>query len=103
MYECLIKNARIIDGSGAESYTGTVAIDKDKIKIIPQGTTAEAKQEIDATGKVLCPGFIDAHTHGDMPLGQEFASFSKINQIHHVPLYGCAEAVQNLYSALCAT
>ncbi len=80
MYECLIKNARIIDGSGADSYTGTVAIDKDKIKIIPRGTPAEAKQEIDATGKVLCPGFIDAHTHGDMPLGQEFASFSKINQ-----------------------
>lgn len=80
MYDYLIKNAEIIDGSGAKSYTGSVAIDSDKIKIIPPGAVPEAKQVIDAKGKILCPGFIDAHTHGDMPLGQEFASFSKINQ-----------------------
>ena len=80
MLKYLIKNATIVDGSGAPAYQGTVGIEGEKIRLIPPGAPAEAEQVIDGTGKILSPVFIDAHTHGDMPLGREFASLARLNQ-----------------------
>ena len=77
MFKYIIRNAFIIDGSGAPTFPGDVGIDGDKIVLLPAGAEAEAVCEIDGTGKYLCPGFIDAHTHGDFPLGQDWASSRK--------------------------
>ena len=76
--DVLIKNAKIIDGSGAPAYPGSVGIQDGKI-IMAQGDE-EAKSVIDADGRVVCPGFIDAHSHGDLILGTEDAHLFKTTQ-----------------------
>ena len=68
--DVLIKNAKIIDGSGEPSYIGDVGIDRGKIVLQDLPETAELV--IDAKRRVLAPGFIDAHSHGDMAFGRDF-------------------------------
>ena len=74
----MIKNAHIIDGTGEPSYIGSVGIKSGKLVM---ATGAEAvRQVIDATGRYLTPGFIDAHSHGDFLLGTRNAHLFKTNQ-----------------------
>ena len=80
MFDVLIKNSKIIDGSGEKSFFGSIGIADGKIHLLPAHTDAEALREIDASGLCTCPGFIDAHSHGDISLGKDFASLSKISQ-----------------------
>lgn len=61
-YDLIIKNARIVDGTGNPWYRGDVAIDKGKIAAIGQ-FKGKSKNVIDAQGKTVSPGFIDIHTH----------------------------------------
>ena len=65
MYDILIKNACIADGTGNPMYHADVAVQGGKIVRIRPNLRAEATQVIDGTGKVLAPGFIDAHSHLD--------------------------------------
>jgi N-acyl-D-amino-acid deacylase len=62
-----IRNAQIVDGTGAPSFKGDVAVEGNKILAVGkfEGTAA---REIDAHGHVLSPGFIDIHTHYDPQL-----------------------------------
>ena len=76
--ELLIKNAMIIDGTGAPAYKGTVGIEHGKLKVDPECTDAD--RVIDAEGKYLAPGFIDSHSHGDGVYGTEFGNLCKIGQ-----------------------
>ncbi len=80
MFDYIIRKATVIDGTGAAPFISDVAIDGDKIVMLPAGNDAQAACEIDGTGKILSPGFIDAHTHGDFPLGQDWASITKLSQ-----------------------
>ncbi len=80
MYDLLIKNAMIIDGTGKPAFAGCVASEQGKIKVLPEGCGDEAKTVIDAKGMYVSPGFIDPHSHGDVPLGKTFNSVSKISQ-----------------------
>ena len=70
MPECdlLIKNARIVDGTGAPAFIGAVAVEGERISAVGRvegELKVDAKQVIDAKGLVVSPGFIDAHNHGD--------------------------------------
>ena len=67
MLDILITNGTLIDGSGAAAQKGCMGI-KDG-KLLHTVGTEEAKRIIDAKGAVVCPGFIDAHSHGDKLLG----------------------------------
>jgi len=58
-----IRNATIIDGSGAAGFQGDLAVTGDRITTI--GSAGRATREVDATGLVLCPGFVDTHSHDD--------------------------------------
>ena len=78
MLDVLIKNAKVIDGSGAPAYSGSVGIENGKI-VLAQGDE-EAREVIDAKGRYVCPGFIDAHSHGDLILGTEDAHLFKTTQ-----------------------
>ena len=61
--DLLIKNARVVDGTGAPAYQGDIAIRGDTILRIAPRIDGAATKIVDARGKVLAPGFIDIHVH----------------------------------------
>lgn len=64
MYDLVIRNGTVVDGTGLPRYRADVGVSGDRIAAI--GRIAEkGKEEIDATGQVVTPGFIDGHTHMD--------------------------------------
>ncbi len=63
-YDLLIKNGTVVDGSGGASYRADVAVSDGKIAAIGK-INARAKQQIDAEGHIVAPGFVDGHTHMD--------------------------------------
>jgi N-acyl-D-amino-acid deacylase len=68
MYDIILRNGRIVDGSGLPWFTADVALLGDRIAAIGHFPKAVAPHDLDATGLVVAPGFIDAHVHGDLPL-----------------------------------
>ena len=64
-YDILIRNARVLDGSGNPWFSADVAVVSDRIAAIGDLATARAKRVIDAAGLYLTPGFIDIHSHAD--------------------------------------
>lgn len=66
-YDLLIKNAHILDGTGAPGFAGSLAVQDGKIAAIGDVSGA-ASRVIDAHGLTLAPGFIDIHTHMDAQL-----------------------------------
>ena len=64
-YDTLIKNGEVIDGSGARRYKADVAAVDGKIEAEIGNLGGTATRVIDATGRVVSPGFIDPHTHRD--------------------------------------
>ncbi len=64
MHDLVIRGGTIVDGSGSKPFQGDIAIDGGLISAI--GTIdAKGREEIDATGKIVTPGFVDVHTHYD--------------------------------------
>tara|TARA_B100000401_G_scaffold264229_1_gene179808 strand:+ start:2348 stop:3928 length:1581 start_codon:yes stop_codon:yes gene_type:complete len=65
MFDLLIKNGYIIDGSGQPRYKSDIGINGEKIVFIGDSNNKDSKRVIDANGLIVAPGFIDAHTHHD--------------------------------------
>ena len=65
MYDLLIKNGTVVDGTGAPRFQADVAVKDGKIARIAPEIAEEAETVIDARGLVVAPGFIDTHTHSD--------------------------------------
>ncbi len=64
-YDLIIRGATVIDGSGGASFLGDVGVNADTIAFIGDLSKAVAVKDIDATGLMLSPGFIDTHSHHD--------------------------------------
>lgn len=64
MHDLVIRNGTIVDGSGAPRFVGDVAIDGGLITAIGP-KLGKGREEIDATGKIVSPGWVDIHTHYD--------------------------------------
>jgi N-acyl-D-aspartate/D-glutamate deacylase len=64
MYDYLIKNATIVDGTGAAPFTGNIAVEDGKVVGVGN-VSGHAKETIDAEGAHATPGWIDVHTHYD--------------------------------------
>jgi N-acyl-D-amino-acid deacylase len=78
-FDLLITNAQIVDGSGGAPRKGSVAIAAGKIAAVGD-VTGTATRTIDAKGRTVAPGFIDMHSHSDMPLVTDGNGQSKIRQ-----------------------
>jgi len=68
MYDIVIRNGLVIDGTGTPGVIADVAVESGRIVAIGELATAEAIRTIDATGMVVAPGIVDAHTHYDPQL-----------------------------------
>jgi N-acyl-D-amino-acid deacylase len=70
-FDLVILGGRIIDGRGTLPYRADIGIQGDRITAIEPNLEAESKQTIDASGLMVCPGFIDTHVHSDVMLLQD--------------------------------
>jgi N-acyl-D-aspartate/D-glutamate deacylase len=68
MLDIVIRNGRIVDGSGLPAFDGDLGIAKGRLVRVGGKLAAQARHEIDARGHVVAPGFIDPHTHFDAQL-----------------------------------
>ncbi len=64
-YDLIIRNGTIVDGVGGEPYVGDVAVRDGVIAAVGSVNGSTAAREIDATGLLITPGFVDLHTHYD--------------------------------------
>ena len=64
MHDLVIRGGTIVDGSGNPKYTGDVAINGNRLAQVG-GKAGSAKEEIDASGAIVTPGWVDIHTHYD--------------------------------------
>jgi N-acyl-D-amino-acid deacylase len=76
-YDLLITNALIIDGTGTPAYAGSILVNNGLIQQFGDidTTRVRASQKIDAAGRVVTPGFIDTHSHGDPMETPRFNNF----------------------------
>ena len=68
MHDMVIRNGTIVDGTGAAAFTGDIAIDGGRISAVATAAGSKigpGRQEVDATGLHVTPGFVDIHTHYD--------------------------------------
>lgn len=79
MYDLIIKNGKIIDGTGSPHFLADIAISNGKIVCIGKGLSG-AKKVIDASSLTVTPGFIDSHSHSDMTLLDYPEQVEKIEQ-----------------------
>ena len=81
MLDILIQNGNIIDGTGNPGYYGSVGVEGETITVFRGAVRdVEAARVIDATGKTVCPGFIDMHAHSGLVLLSDPAHEPKVRQ-----------------------
>ena len=95
MYDLLIQNGRVIDGTGSAAYQADIGVVGDEIAAIGQ-LEGETAKSVDASGLVVTPGFIDLHTHSDMSFLLDNTAQSKVRQGVTLELAG------NCGSSFCA-
>jgi len=79
-YDLVIRHGRVIDGTGNPWFTADVAVLDGKIVAVNRVLEGRGRRELDATGLVVAPGFIDMHSHSDYTLLEDGDALSKIHQ-----------------------
>ncbi len=81
MFDILLLNGRIIDGTGQTWYRASLGITGDTVTVIRgDASQVQAGRVLDAGDSVICPGFIDMHTHSDLVLMSEPTHEAKLRQ-----------------------
>jgi N-acyl-D-amino-acid deacylase len=76
----VIRNAKVVDGTGAPARRAEVRIEKGRIAAVGPRVARPGDATLDAAGLVLAPGFIDTHNHSDRGLDREPAASSQVSQ-----------------------
>ena len=79
-YDVVIRNGRVLDGTGASWFRADIAIKGDTIVRIARTITEPATRVIDAAGAIVAPGFIDTHTHARRGLSQTPTAANYVRQ-----------------------
>ena len=79
-HDIVIRGATVIDGSGAAGYLADVAVSGGRIADVGELSGLSGTREIEATGRVVAPGFIDSHTHDDRLLLSDPSMAPKASQ-----------------------
>lgn len=80
MHSIVVKNGTVVDGAGSPSKRMDLAIDGSRVAGLYPPAEAEGSLVLDAEGLVVCPGFIDIHTHSDLSILSCPLAESKIRQ-----------------------
>ena len=80
VYDVAILGGRVVDGAGNPWFYSDVGIRGGKIARVGRIAGSEADRIIDASGLVVCPGFIDLHTHSDVTVLADGDAQSKVRQ-----------------------
>jgi N-acyl-D-amino-acid deacylase len=80
MLDLLIRGGRVIDGAGNPWYEADVGIADGRIAAVGRLDEEPAERVVDAEGLVVCPGFVDMHTHSDLQLLANPAHEAKVHQ-----------------------
>src|SRR5438045_2977151 len=93
-YDLLIKNGRVVDGTGELGFLADVAVQDGKIVGVGKYAGAAAKRTIDAAGRVVAPGFIDHHTHYDPQAVWDPLCSSSVQNGHTMVIVGqCGQVI----------
>ena len=79
-FDTIIINGTVIDGTGDLRYKSDIGIIDNRIHAIGKLSSSETNNKIDASGLIVCPGFIDMHSHSDMSLFDDPGGESKAFQ-----------------------
>lgn len=79
-FDILLKHGKVIDGKGNPWFRGDVAIAEGRIQAVASCIQGDAREELDVSRFVVCPGFIDAHTHSDYVFFLDPTAQSKVRQ-----------------------
>jgi N-acyl-D-aspartate/D-glutamate deacylase len=99
-YDVVVVNGRVIDGSGNPWFAADVAINNGRITKIGKVDPKLGKKVIDAKGMIVTPGFIDLHTHTDMPAIADGNAESAVRQGVTLDVIGESETVAPLKGAV---
>lgn len=68
MFDTLFCNARIVDGTGTPWFWGSLGVHGFVAAVLPRTTEPLSRHTIALEGDILCPGFVDGHSHSERPL-----------------------------------
>jgi N-acyl-D-amino-acid deacylase len=94
MFDLLIKNATVVDGTGTPAYLADVGVTADRITGVeslaagPDGLGLNARKVVDAAGRMLTPGFVDVHGHSDTNVLVNPNAESKLRQGITTEIFG---------------
>jgi len=68
VFDVLIRNGLVVDGTGKTGVKADIGIERDRVSLVGHANGFTAAREIDASGKVVCPGIVDPHSHADLSI-----------------------------------
>ena len=66
MFDLVLRGGEVVDGTGAARFPSDVALQGDRIAAVAADLSGKGAEEIDVRGRIVCPGFVDLHSHSDL-------------------------------------